>query len=85
MRAGLLDGEYRRLILARLAINRSTGTVEEVIQILATITDAAAGSVQYFPRFPAGLAVAYTVPFPSTESFRARLRAALEQAIFRFF
>ena len=78
-RAGLLDGEYRRVILARLQVNRSTGTPEEVIAITSTLMGDAE-SVQYFPRYPAAYALSYTSEAPTSESLRARYRAMLEEA-----
>lgn len=53
-RRGLLDGEYRRFVQARILSNLSTGTAPELIAILTLLTRA--DSVLYQPLYPAGMA-----------------------------
>lgn len=79
-REGVTDSEYRRLIQARMLLNRSSGTAPEVIEILRLITGNH-GPVQAQPLYPAGVLLAYSTPTPLTDAQTTRVRAWMEEAL----
>jgi hypothetical protein len=56
-RAGLSDDDYRRYIRARIATNRSRGSVEDLIKIARLVIFDSAARVVVTPHFPASLLV----------------------------
>jgi hypothetical protein len=51
-RLGATDHEYRKIIRARIAAQRSNGTIGEIGHVLDLLVDA--GLIEYFPAYPAG-------------------------------
>lgn len=80
-RQGMADGQYRAFIRARIATNRSKGTAEELIQVIALITAADPGSVRVFNAPPAGVQVSYVVRFPTPVALQPVLRAQLLETL----
>lgn len=77
-RDGLGDTEYRRYIKARIRINKSNGTPEELIQILSDLTQAE--YVQLILMYPASYYVAYALLSGLTATQHARIGSRLLDA-----
>lgn len=63
-RAGLSDDDYRRYIRARIRVNRSSGTINELTTITRLIVDDDDASIQFDPSYPAaGMMRVSGIPF----------------------
>lgn len=71
-RGGLTDGEYRRFIRARIAINGSLGEIERLIALILILTDADEAMLTQL--YPAGLWFQYQAPLSLSLSTAARER-----------
>lgn len=78
-RNGLLDGEYREFLQARIWTNLSHGTPDEMTAILAVIARAVS-EVHYYPLYPAACAFDYTSLFASSQAARDRINAQMIEA-----
>jgi hypothetical protein len=76
-RSGKDDTSYRLAIKARIAINTSTGTAEEIISIFKLFTGAT--KVQYFDLYPAAIQIMGNVPIPV--EIEDVLRFAIESSL----
>ena len=76
-RGGLLDGDYRSFIEARILSNTSSGTMPEMIAILALITGAI--DVQALAVYPAGVVFSFTSSLLSPTTTLERVREHMEQ------
>lgn len=79
-RDGLTDGHYRRVLLVKARVNRSNGTINELVDILAQLVDADEDSVIYMPLYPAGFALEYLRQVQSPASLLARVRRLILDA-----
>lgn len=78
-RNGLLDGEYRSFIQARILTNLSHGTPDEMTAILAII-GRAVSAVTYHPLYPAACAFDYATISLSSDDARVRIVAQMTEA-----
>jgi hypothetical protein len=56
-RAGLSDSNYRRYIRARISANRSSGTVEEILQVIGLVLNDLTATLVMQPQPPASFAL----------------------------
>jgi len=77
-RAGLTDEVYRRFVLAAARLIVAQGTVNEVVELLALLTDG--DDVTYTSAYPAGYWISYVVPTALGAGLRARIKARLVEA-----
>lgn len=61
-REGAADTEYRYYIRARIAANRTTGTVEDILSVLRAWAGGTLPTTVVIDRFPAGLEVGLSAP-----------------------
>jgi hypothetical protein len=78
-RNGLLDGEYRSFIRARISTNLSHGTPDEMTAILAVI-GRAVSAVTYHPLFPAACAFDYATQVSNSADARERIVTQMTKA-----
>lgn len=71
LRGAADDGDYRRFIGARILINISQGSPDELIGIFKVLTD---GDVEYLPMFPAGYTLQVVRKSFLSERARRRVR-----------
>lgn len=55
-RSGLVDDDYRRFVRARIAANRSSGLVDDILRVIALVVFDPAAHLQYIPQHPAAFA-----------------------------
>lgn len=77
-RGGLGDGDYRRFLQVRIAVNFSQGERDRLTDIIALATGS--DDVHFQPNYPAAFIVSYTVATPLSDAVRARVLKALEDA-----
>ena len=78
-RNGLLDGEYRSFIQARIWTNLSHGTPDEMTAILAVI-GRAVSAVTYHPLYPAACAFDYATQVANSDDARDRIVVQMTEA-----
>jgi len=78
-RLGLADNDYRQFILARMLVNRSSGTVDELVEILE-VAAAPVLDVQHQDNLPAGIYLVVTRNTWLTEGARRRVARLMEAA-----
>lgn len=77
-RLGLGDDAYRRFLLARIRVNRSRGTVDDLVAIYKLVMDTE--QVEYYAHYPAGFRLhAWRQTYLSDAEVRRVLRT-MEQA-----
>jgi hypothetical protein len=52
-RAGLADDAYRQFVRARIAANRSSGLVNDILRVIVLVVFDPAANLQYIPQHPA--------------------------------
>ena len=75
-RLGLVDGDYRRFIRARILANTSKGSVDEIIAVWALVTGGM--TVRYFPMYPAGYSMLTIRGSWLSAPLRRRVRRIME-------
>lgn len=78
-RGGLGDTEYRRYINARIRINKSGGTAEELIRICSDLTQS--DDIRLIPLYAASVYIDYALTVALTSDQRARVGERLLEAI----
>jgi hypothetical protein len=78
-RGPLSDNDYRQFILARMLVNRSSGTVDELLEILDVATQPNAG-VYHQDNLPAGFYLVVDRQQFMAEATRRRVARLLEDA-----
>jgi len=71
-RLGLVDGEYRQFIKARIRSNLSNGTIREMTLILKLLTNAI--NVRYSPLYPAGMQFDYVSGVLTSSASKDRIK-----------
>lgn len=56
-RLGYLDADYRRLVKARISVNKSNGTTNNLLRVARLVLGADADSLQAEPQYPATIVI----------------------------